>query len=1191
MHKILLDQAMELTQAQGECWIVLKDGSIKAVNVGDMLPKGVLLVSPSHVELTPPAPENAENHIPSDTIIPGDSEMDPAVKQELAAIQQAIQDGQDPAELAEATASSGATSTGNTTGGVAGSGNAGTTVTERSAKATISEAGFDTAHNSRNPQHQDPLPGDEVAGKIEHPPVAFDQTHVISEDTPTLFTHVPAALDLDSDGINPQGYTLVSGVQSGQLTLNADGSYQYIPAPEFQSLKEGETRQVSFTYIATDPSGNPSAPATVTITITGTNDTASISVATPDADLGAVKEDVTLTTGGKLIATDIDNGEAVFQPQTLVKGAHGTFTIDKEGNWTYQLDNKDPLVQALKEGGSLPSESFVVKSADGSAQHTVTVAITGTNDTASITVATPGADQGTVKEDVTLTTGGKLVATDIDNGEAVFEPQTLVKGAHGTFTIDKDGDWSYQLDNKDPLVQALKEGESLPSETFVVKSADGSAQHTVTVAITGTNDAPEFISNGDTPQGTDLDGKPTADHAQFNVPNLMSGVMVGKVTAIDPEAGDQLTYSLTEGQGDKFEINAKTGEIWLKEGVKLAHNEQAQHQLKVKVSDGVASDEMDVTVNVIENRVPVSHAIHGFADVEMALINKVTIIFDVSNSMTRTFDGTSTVRSQNQQTEALAPRYESRAYQAAEALHEMIGKMIAEGGQGNTYIRLVTFSNDAKKQGWFSLDEIYDRSKPPELNGRALTDSAYLSEVNSYVRNWCNIDSGIYTDYALAQETVMLADNDSRLAFPWQEAMAEGKTGMDYWNTLQKEQPVSSVNTVFFITDGEPNPQPGSVPAADLEQRWDDYVTAQNAKVYSIGIAVDGNPKVDEALHKIGDEVVYVNSGGNLSNYLNHFAPKPIGGDLLAGSTDADGDTLTVALAADRFSLLGADLHNVKIDGPLVTDSRLAEDGKLNLTTAFGVLAVASNGSYSFTQSDGSPLLDGQQVDLHFQFQVEDGRGGISDNVFTLTLNGGSVDQDRPVEVNTHTQAGDEQDNILTGTDQADVLLGQSGNDTLHGGDGNDILLGGSGSDNLYGNLGNDILTGGTGNDSLTGGLGNDILIGGRGADTFIWGRSDMTAGVETTDVIRDFSVAEHDSLDLANVLSPQADHNGVDNLLHYLQVEAKSDGVTIHVATEVADQFDLHIDLQGVQMAELSTHSTQNQILDDLLQANIIQV
>jgi len=138
----------------------------------------------------------------------------------------------------------------------------------------------------------------------------------------------------------------------------------------------------------------------------------------------------------------------------------------------------------------------VVKSADGTAQHTVTVTITGTNDIATIGVATPGADQGAVKEDVTLTTNGKLIATDVDHGEAVFQPQTQVKGNHGTFTIDKDGNWSYQLDNDDPQVQALKEGESLPSETFVVKSADGSAQHTVTVTITGTNEAPDAQDDG-----------------------------------------------------------------------------------------------------------------------------------------------------------------------------------------------------------------------------------------------------------------------------------------------------------------------------------------------------------------------------------------------------------------------------------------------------------------------------------------------------------------------------------------------------------------------------------------------------------------------------------------------------------------------------------------------------------------------
>ncbi|MEV3836446.1 retention module-containing protein [Aeromonas allosaccharophila] len=586
MHKILLDQAMELTKAQGECWIVLKDGSIKAVNVGDMLPKGVLLVSPAEVELTPPAMASVDNPIPDDTIPSDGGEIDPAVEQELAAIQQAIQDGQDPTEIAQATASGG-----DTAGGLAGSGNAGVIVTERTARATISEAGFDTTHNSRDQQRLDALPGDEIAGKIAHPPVAFDQQQIISEDTPTLFAQVPTAQDPDSDGINPQGYTLVSGVQSGQLTLNADGSYQYIPSPEFQSLREGETRQVSFTYIATDPSGNQSAPATVTITITGTNDTATIGVATPGADQGAVKEDVTLITNGKLVATDVDHGEAVFQPQTQVKGDHGTFTIDKDGNWSYQLDNDDPQVQALKEGESLPSETFVVKSADGSAQHTVTVTITGTNDIATIGVATPGADQGAVKEDVTLTTNGKLVATDVDNGEAVFQPQTLVKGDHGTFTIDQDGNWTYTLNNDDPQVQALKEGEFLPNETFVVKSADGSAQHTVTVTITGTNDTATI-------------GVATPGADQGAVKEDVTLTTNGKLVATDVDHGEAVFQPQTQVKGNHGTFTIDQDGNWtytlnnddpqvqaLKEGESLP-----SENFVVKSADGSAQHTVTVTI-------------------------------------------------------------------------------------------------------------------------------------------------------------------------------------------------------------------------------------------------------------------------------------------------------------------------------------------------------------------------------------------------------------------------------------------------------------------------------------------------------------------------------------------------------------------------------------------------------------------
>ncbi|MBS9921770.1 VCBS domain-containing protein, partial [Vibrio alginolyticus] len=45
---------------------------------------------------------------------------------------------------------------------------------------------------------------------------------------------------------------------------------------------------------------------------------------------------------------DPDAGEAVFQPQTGVQdGNWGTFSIDEQGNWTYELNNNHPDVQAL----------------------------------------------------------------------------------------------------------------------------------------------------------------------------------------------------------------------------------------------------------------------------------------------------------------------------------------------------------------------------------------------------------------------------------------------------------------------------------------------------------------------------------------------------------------------------------------------------------------------------------------------------------------------------------------------------------------------------------------------------------------------------------------------------------------------------------------------------------------------------
>jgi len=296
--------------------------------------------------------------------------------------------------------------------------------------------------------------------------------------------------DIGEDHFQTQ--TDVAGAH-GTFSIDADGKWTYTlnnNDPAVQALNEGERLSPEvFKVWSADGSANHD----VTITITGTNDAAIITPAVGSRDTGAVKEDVILTTGGQLKVVDADHDQSAFQSQTNVAGAHGAFSIDASGKWSYQLNNADPAVQALGEGDTLPNEVFTVKSIDGTT-HNVTVTITGTNDAAIITPAVGSSDIGAVKEDVVTSTSGQLKVIDVDTGEAFFQAQNNVAGAHGSFSIDGNGNWSYQLNNADPAVQALGEGKTLPKEVFTVASVDGTT-HVVTVTITGTNDAPIAVAD------------------------------------------------------------------------------------------------------------------------------------------------------------------------------------------------------------------------------------------------------------------------------------------------------------------------------------------------------------------------------------------------------------------------------------------------------------------------------------------------------------------------------------------------------------------------------------------------------------------------------------------------------------------------------------------------------------------------
>uniref|UniRef100_UPI003B9F9B3D VCBS domain-containing protein n=2 Tax=Aeromonas dhakensis TaxID=196024 RepID=UPI003B9F9B3D len=379
-----------------------------------------------------------------------------------------------------------------------------------------------------------------------------DSGNVVEDETNPTLTETGTLSVTDVDGADEAKFVAGNGVAStgalGSLTIDADGNWTYnVANGDVQYLGEGETKVETFVVESVDGTTH-----TVTITITGVNDSAVIG----GTDAGAVTEDEsnpTLTETGTLTVTDVDGAdEAKFVAGNGVAstGALGSLTIDADGNWTYNVANGD--VQYLGEGET-KVETFVVESVDGTT-HTVTITITGVNDSAVI----GGTDAGAVTEDEsnpTLTETGTLTVTDVDGAdEAKFVAGngTPSAGALGSLSITEGGAWTYNVDNS--KVQYLGEGET-KVETFTVASVDGTT-HTVTITITGVNDS-AVIGGTDAGNVVEDESNPTLTETGTLTVTDVDGADEAKFVAGNgtPSAGALGSLSITEGGAWTYNVD------------------------------------------------------------------------------------------------------------------------------------------------------------------------------------------------------------------------------------------------------------------------------------------------------------------------------------------------------------------------------------------------------------------------------------------------------------------------------------------------------------------------------------------------------------------------------------------------------------------------------------------------------------
>lgn len=223
-------------------------------------------------------------------------------------------------------------------------------------------------------------------------------------------------------------------------------------------------------------------------TVTANDDTNAIDEGDPSVS-GSVLTNDEKPTGETLTVDRVnDNPDNVG---TQISTTFGTLTISANGDYTYELDNANATVLALGDGESL-QDSATYRAADGSSRSdsaTLTITINGVDVTA-------GDDEDAITEGGGYVTGSLLGNDGAPDGETLTVTQvdgetgnvgTRIKTDHGYLVIAPDGSYAYQIDNDDPDVANLNDGESI-EEVFLYTIEDSQSNSdgaSLRIAING----------------------------------------------------------------------------------------------------------------------------------------------------------------------------------------------------------------------------------------------------------------------------------------------------------------------------------------------------------------------------------------------------------------------------------------------------------------------------------------------------------------------------------------------------------------------------------------------------------------------------------------------------------------------------------------------------------------------------------
>ncbi|QOY51007.1 beta strand repeat-containing protein [Candidatus Sulfurimonas baltica] len=353
-----------------------------------------------------------------------------------------------------------------------------------------------------------------------------------------------------------------------------------------------------------------------------------------DVNVMAVNDMPTFSTNLIAITINEDNGTISYELNaTDVDADDLNITVDSNDTSIITVSPSWSGDQTAAQYASLLDFNLsTVQHANGIVQITITAndGIVSSSTTYDINVSAvndipvfSGTFAGTATEDIGTQSSGTISIDDNDTGENIFQDVNAT-GTYGTFVLDTNGSWTYDINSSLSSVQELAGGD-IGVDNFIVTSDDGNVSQIFSISISGVNDAPTFV--------TDL--------ISFSV-NEDNGTISYELNATDIE-GEDLNITVDSNNTDILTVSPSWSGLLNQgayDGVALdfnlttAQDANGLVRITVMVNDGDKNSTTFYDVNVMAvNDAPVWLAMSNIAVYQDFSETNITLgVSDVDNS-------------------------------------------------------------------------------------------------------------------------------------------------------------------------------------------------------------------------------------------------------------------------------------------------------------------------------------------------------------------------------------------------------------------------------------------------------------------------------------------------------------------------------------------------------------------------------